>query len=382
MTREELHAEVWSQPMRSLAKTMGISDVALAKRCKSANIPVPPRGWWARKEAGKAVKIEPLPPQPFALSNYFPARDVGAHQTGEEATSVDDVPRAPTFRDLAVVTDEIRAAVKQIKVPGVLTAPHPIVARLLAQDAKRKPSPSVSQYFPDRNGPKFQTPIQQRRLRILSCILTELDRLGCKASGNTHAGERFSISVGGFWVYIFLGVEGGQWPSYFHNGARSYKQPDRERLRLDLVDHDDRSPPKRTWREDPDPLERHATEILRELLIHTETETRKWALLSHKWALEERDRKVREAKIAAERAEADRIALDKAAAKARIEALMAGADTLEQANRIRRYVEAVRAANVESPTPLPPEQLESWSAWALNQADALDPVKSDRKSVV
>jgi hypothetical protein len=57
---------------------------------------------------------------------------------------------------------------------------------------------------------------------------------------------------------------------------------------------------------------------------------------------------------------------------------MAGADTLEQANRIRRYVEAVRAANVESPTPLPTEQLESWSAWALNQADALDPVKSGR----
>lgn len=377
MTREELHAQVWSLPMRSLAKSMGISDVALAKRCKAANIPVPPRGWWARKEAGKAVKIEPLPPQPFALSNYFPARELGADRH-EEGGSKDDLPQAPSFRDLAAVTDEIRAAVKPIKVPSVLTAPHPIVARLLAQDAKRKPSPSVSHYFPDRNGPKFQTPIQQRRLRILSCILTELDRLGCKASGNTHAGERFSVSVGGFWVYIFLGVEGGQWPSYFHNGARSHKQPDRERLRLDLVDHDDRSPPKRTWREDSDPLERQATEIVRELLVYTETETRKWALLSHQWALEDRERKIREAKAAAEKAEADRVARDKAAAKARIDALMAGADTLEQANRIRRYVDAVRLANAESATPLPAEKIERWSEWALSQADALDPVKSGR----
>ena len=377
VTREDLYAQVWSQPMRTLAKSMGISDVALAKRCKSANIPVPPRGWWARKEAGKAVKVAPLPPQPFALSNYFPAREVSANRT-EDGTSTDGVPQAPTFRELAAVTDEIRAAVKPIKVPSVLTAPHPIVARLLTQDAKRKPSPSASRYFPDRHGPKFQSPIQQRRLRILSSFLTELDRLGCKASGNTHAGERFSISIGGFWVYIFFGVEGGQSPSYFNNSARGYKHPDRERLRLDLVDHDDRSPPKRTWREDPDPLERHTTEILRELLIYTETETRKWALLSDKWALEERERKIREANAAAEKAEADRVARDKAAAKARIDALMAGADALEKAVRIRRYVEAVRAANASRPAPIPYEQLENWARWALAQADTLDPVTSGR----
>lgn len=75
MTREELHELVWSQPMRTLAASMGISDVALAKRCRAANVPVPPRGWWARKDAGKPVKIEPLPPLPFAMANYFPALD-------------------------------------------------------------------------------------------------------------------------------------------------------------------------------------------------------------------------------------------------------------------------------------------------------------------
>lgn len=69
MTREELHKQVWSRPMRTLAASMGISDVALAKRCRTANVPVPPRGWWAKKEAGKAVKIEPLPPLPFAMAS-------------------------------------------------------------------------------------------------------------------------------------------------------------------------------------------------------------------------------------------------------------------------------------------------------------------------
>lgn len=36
MTREELHEQVWSQPMRTLAASIGISDVALARRCKTA----------------------------------------------------------------------------------------------------------------------------------------------------------------------------------------------------------------------------------------------------------------------------------------------------------------------------------------------------------
>jgi len=42
-SRQQLYELVWSQPMRTVAATMGISDVALAKMCRKANIPVPPR---------------------------------------------------------------------------------------------------------------------------------------------------------------------------------------------------------------------------------------------------------------------------------------------------------------------------------------------------
>lgn len=376
MTREELHQQVWSQPMRTLAKSMGISDVALAKRCKAANVPVPPRGWWARKEAGKPVKVEPLPPLPFALTNYFPALDREAQRAAEQSGGGALDP--PVFRDIAVVTEEIQSAVRPIKVPNQLTTPHPIVARLLKQDAERKPSPSPSRYFSDRNGPKFATPIQQRRLRILSCILAELDRLGCKASGNTHAGERFSVSVGGYWTYIFFGVEGGASASYFYRDRQSRPHSDRERLRFDLVEHDDRSPPKRIWRENETPLERQATEIVRGILLQVEQDARKGAVLRHKWECEDRERRIREAKLAAEKAEADRVAREKAAAAARIEALIGGADALERAARIRRYVEAVRSIVAATPEDVPNDTLERWTAWALAQADAIDPVISRR----
>jgi hypothetical protein len=182
MTREELHALVWSQPVRTVAKSMGISDVALAKQCRSANVPIPPRGWWARKAAGRAGDPTPLPPLPFVMTSFFPA-----YARARPRADGDETP--PTFRDFAEIEQQIRAAVRPIKMPPNLEAPHPIVARLLKQDAQRKASQGSGGYVSDYYGPKFSMPIQQRTLRILSCIFVELQRLGCKIQGATHAGE-------------------------------------------------------------------------------------------------------------------------------------------------------------------------------------------------
>ena len=60
--RDELYGEVWATPMKTLAKKYGISDVGLAKTCRKLAIPLPGRGYWAKKEAGQEVKQPPLPP--------------------------------------------------------------------------------------------------------------------------------------------------------------------------------------------------------------------------------------------------------------------------------------------------------------------------------
>src|ERR1039457_4988169 len=44
--RDDLYKKVWAQPMRTLAKEFGVSDVALAKTCKKLFVPVPGRGYW------------------------------------------------------------------------------------------------------------------------------------------------------------------------------------------------------------------------------------------------------------------------------------------------------------------------------------------------
>jgi hypothetical protein len=60
--REKLYREVWAEPTQRVAKRDRLSDTGLAKLCKRLLIPRPPRGYWAKKAAGKAVP--PVPELP------------------------------------------------------------------------------------------------------------------------------------------------------------------------------------------------------------------------------------------------------------------------------------------------------------------------------
>jgi integrase len=60
-TRQQLYELVWSQPVTTLAKTLGVSDVGLAKACRRADIPVPHRGYWAKINAARPAARPELP---------------------------------------------------------------------------------------------------------------------------------------------------------------------------------------------------------------------------------------------------------------------------------------------------------------------------------
>ncbi len=51
--RDLLEKQVWSEPIRQLAKKYGVSDVAIHKRCKKMGIKLPGRGYWAKKVSHK-----------------------------------------------------------------------------------------------------------------------------------------------------------------------------------------------------------------------------------------------------------------------------------------------------------------------------------------
>jgi len=59
--RAVLYEQVWSQPVQSVAKSYGISGVRLGKVCRKLQVPVPPRGYWARVQNGQRMRKPPLP---------------------------------------------------------------------------------------------------------------------------------------------------------------------------------------------------------------------------------------------------------------------------------------------------------------------------------
>src|SRR5947199_8556674 len=53
--RQELYEQLWSQPVAKIAPSYGIS-VALAKICRKLKVPLPGRGYWAKRTHGHSVK--------------------------------------------------------------------------------------------------------------------------------------------------------------------------------------------------------------------------------------------------------------------------------------------------------------------------------------
>jgi hypothetical protein len=72
--REDLYRLVWTSPVRETAARLGISDVALAKLCRRATIPIPGRGYWQRTEAGQPVAPTPLEGAPKGLPELLRIR--------------------------------------------------------------------------------------------------------------------------------------------------------------------------------------------------------------------------------------------------------------------------------------------------------------------
>jgi len=61
LTRAELFDRVWSEAVDSLAHGWGLSGRGLGKVCARLQIPVPPRGFWAKVEHGHKVRRPRLP---------------------------------------------------------------------------------------------------------------------------------------------------------------------------------------------------------------------------------------------------------------------------------------------------------------------------------
>lgn len=57
ITKENLADQVWRKPRTDLAQDLGVSDVAISKRCSDWGVACPPRGYWQKLNSG----LDPRP---------------------------------------------------------------------------------------------------------------------------------------------------------------------------------------------------------------------------------------------------------------------------------------------------------------------------------
>ena len=96
LTRQDLYELAWSKPLSELAKDLGLSDVALAKRCRKLGIPVPGRGYWARVAAGQTPRQPPLKkredqPADYSALSFSVPREPAENQDSPPSGTAEEV---------------------------------------------------------------------------------------------------------------------------------------------------------------------------------------------------------------------------------------------------------------------------------------------------
>jgi hypothetical protein len=378
-TRLELYQLVWSEPLRRLAQRFGISDVAIAKRCRKSNIPLPGKGYWAKKEAGKQVFQSAIPPRGLGQSDVVTFGGDDRYHSGREEESDEELLTAtitppPAFPDgLSEVTERAKQLVGKVRAAS-LARPHALIARLLHEDEKKREKQKASPYPSHFDAPLFDSPFERRRLRLMNSVFHAFSRCGCTPSLHGREADSLAVQVGdqrvGFTVGPVKDKPQGQYP------PRPVPSDSPMKLELDWY----QPPPeiKARWQDEGDSrLEDQIEEIVAGLVVVGEWMYRS-SLLRYYEYRRDRQRELKEQirRRNEEAARKERQRLEKIEAERR-DQLVAETLAWRQASEIRAYIEAQvtrRKANADSEMLT---ALETWASWARAEADRIDPLLRD-----
>jgi hypothetical protein len=201
MTRAELYHRVWETPLVLLAPTLWLSDVGLRKRCVAMRIPLPGRGYWARKAAGQQVKRPPLP-----------SLGVRAAQHHAEAVFVRPVLPPESTEDsnsgpLHECEEFEQRPENRVRAQSTLVDPHPLVADTVSKFKKAKVNASgeFMAFAGDTLDVDVSPAALDRALRLFDALIralesrgfpTTLERIGYKRYTVVHLGvENVTLSM-------------------------------------------------------------------------------------------------------------------------------------------------------------------------------------------
>jgi hypothetical protein len=164
---------------------------AVLSTCAKFNVPVFPRGYWARLQAGKPTTKMALRARSPGMSDVVVVggRNHYCHPSpSEEEELLGPLPDPPTFlEDIALVRDGVRKVIGKVSVGGD-DDPTSMISRLLAQDEARREKQKTSPYTFSWETPVFDSRFEQRRLRLLNALFLAVAPRRWQAGGEWTQG--------------------------------------------------------------------------------------------------------------------------------------------------------------------------------------------------
>lgn len=365
LTREQLYEQVWTTPMRHLARSYGLSDVGLAKLCKRHAIPTPPVGYWTKVAHGKAVERPVLP----------------AAENAADAKIVIDPSMGASHR-LPVPTFEVT-------VSETLMAPHPLVKATAAALRRAKPDEQGLLRPDDTSGLPIAVSrgSRDRALRLLNALVKALEARSHQVSrqDDPRSQSAMSINIGGEAVAITLEeiVRREERPLTAHQEREKleypwmYRRPPYRclptgRLRLEIITYVDLGGRRRWADGGRQQLEQCLASVVVQLELVAAERREARRQRAEEQARYEAWQREREEKLSLIRQE-----------EARVARLYAEVDAWRRSEQIRAYVAAAREhLRIKRGVGLSDPVEHPWLAWATAQADRLDPLTEAPPSIL
>lgn len=359
LTREELYRRVWEQPMRALAQEFGVSDVALAKTCRKVKVPVPGRGYWARKVAGKPVRTVPLPT----------LRD----SDRETPRTVEFWPRPKPASPAGPIVDQTAFESRpenRVEVSDALRKPHHFVKSTLdALESRERGLHDgyLGNWQVRHLDVEVTQPTLKRALRIIDAVVKAFEARGWEVSLGKGDDRNSYVTILGQRIPFGIREPRTQVPIPPAERGRfgsPYREQPSGRLALVLRESWGHSIKKSFTDSEARPLEGRLNDFMVAAVA-----------LAHERAEWERRRAESEARRREEelaRLEARR---RREAEAARVRTLEEEAERWHRSRIIREYAAAVRAAAETKGAPTKSGELAAWLEWAEAHARSLDPVE-------
>jgi hypothetical protein len=360
--RQELYEKVWQFPLRKLAAGYNISDVGLAKICHKLKIPLPGLGHWTKIACGHTIPRPPLP----EVEN-LPALYRQVHE-----------PKTPILPEDAPELERIER-IEASTTPPVTRAmlAHPVIekTRLALNEAR---TPDGQKLWASREAEWLDLRVTKacltRALRIMAAIIHMLEQEGFNVVVEKKETESTSAIVYGENIRFGVVEKSRQIKSAEMSGSYTYNRVTLEPTGILSMEIWNYCPERlrRVWRDgDRAKLEEQLPACIAGMIkIALAARSRRDA--------EEKKEQARQKRVDEVTAELEKIQAE----EKKIRALKKEAVLWHRAERIRKYIAAVREGALKKSDKGEENKVLEWVEWADRQADRIDPLKENPQSIV